>query len=407
MISAVFVDRPRLAVVMAIVITLAGLIAATRIPVAQFPDIVPPQVQVSTSFPGASAAVVAAVVAQPLEAAINGVDQMLYMQSNSGNDGSYSLTVSFNLGTNPDIDTVNVNNRVQAVLSKMPAEVQRQGIKVAKRSSAILEFAQVYSEDPKLTPLFVSNYVTINVLDAVARVPGVGQAVIFGAKDYAMRIWFDTDRLTSLGLMPTDIIAALQTQNVQGAIGRIGAQPTSEANQFQINLQTKGRLVTPKEFGDMVIRANPDGSVLRLHDIARVELAAANLDTESRLNGKPAVSIAVYLAPGANAVNTSAAVGRVLDQLATRFPAGMKHIVFYDSSTFVADTIGQVLKTLAEAFVLVVLVVFIFLGNIRATIIPAVVVPVSLIGTIAVLLAIGFSANTVTLLALVLAVGIV
>jgi hydrophobe/amphiphile efflux-1 (HAE1) family protein len=407
MISAVFVDRPRLAVVMAIVITLAGLIAATRIPVAQFPDIVPPQVQDSTSFPGASAAVVAAVVAQPLEAAINGVDQMLYMQSNSGNDGSYSLTVSFNLGTNPDIDTVNVNNRVQAVLSKMPAEVQRQGIKVAKRSSAILEFAQVYSEDPKLTPLFVSNYVTINVLDAVARVPGVGQAVIFGAKDYAMRIWFDTDRLTSLGLMPTDIIAALQTQNVQGAIGRIGAQPTSEANQFQINLQTKGRLVTPKEFGDMVIRANPDGSVLRLHDIARVELAAANLDTESRLNGKPAVSIAVYLAPGANAVNTSAAVGRVLDQLATRFPAGMKHIVFYDSSTFVADTIGQVLKTLAEAFVLVVLVVFIFLGNIRATIIPAVVVPVSLIGTIAVLLAIGFSANTVTLLALVLAVGIV
>jgi hydrophobe/amphiphile efflux-1 (HAE1) family protein len=407
MFSAVFIDRPRLAVVIAILITMAGLISWTRIPVAQFPDIVPPQVQVTTKFPGASAAVVESVVAQPLEGAINGVDKMLYMKSNSANDGSYSLTVSFNLGTDPDIATVNVNNRVQAVLSKMPAEVQRQGITVQKRSSAILEFLQVYSDDPKLTPLFVSNYVTINVLDAVSRVPGVGQAFVFGAQDYSMRIWFDIGRLASLGLMPADIITALQAQNVQGAIGRIGAKPTDEANQFQLNLQTKGRLVTPEEFGAIVVRANPDGSVLRVRDIARVELGAANLDTESRLNGKPAVSIGIYLAPGANAVNTSAAVSKLLDQLATRFPAGMKKIVFYDSSTFVADTIGQVVKTLLEAFALVVLVVFLFLGNIRATIIPAVAVPVSLIGTIAVLLAIGFSANTVTLLALVLAVGIV
>ena len=407
MLSAVFINRPRMAVVLAIIITLAGLIAWTRIPVAQFPDIVPPQVQVSTRFPGASAAVVESTVAQPLEAAINGVDQMLYMKSNSANDGSYSLTVSFNLGTNPDIATVNVNNRVQAVLSKMPAEVQRQGITVSKRSSAILEFAQFYSEDPALTPLFVSNYVTINVLDAVGRVPGVGQAFVFGAEDYSMRIWFRTDRLVSLGLVPSDIIAALQTQNVQGAIGRIGAKPTDDANQFQLNLQTAGRRVTPAEFGNIVVRANPDGSVLRVRDVARVELGPASQDTESRLNGKPAVSIGIYLAPGANAVDTSARVAAVLDQLATRFPPGMKKIVFYDSSTFVADTIGQVLKTLVEAFVLVVLVVFFFLGNIRATIIPAVAVPVSLIGTIAVLLLLGFSANTVTLLALVLAVGIV
>ena len=407
MLSAVFINRPRMAVVLAIIITLAGLIAWTRIPVAQFPDIVPPQVQVSTRFPGASAAVVESTVAQPLEAAINGVDQMLYMKSNSANDGSYSLTVSFNLGTNPDIATVNVNNRVQAVLSKMPAEVQRQGITVSKRSSAILEFAQFYSEDPALTPLFVSNYVTINVLDAVGRVPGVGQAFVFGAEDYSMRIWFRTDRLVSLGLVPSDIIAALQTQNVQGAIGRIGAKPTDDANQFQLNLQTAGRRVTPAEFGNIVVRANPDGSVLRGRDVARVELGPASQDTESRLNGKPAVSIGIYLAPGANAVDTSARVAAVLDQLATRFPPGMKKIVFYDSSTFVADTIGQVLKTLVEAFVLVVLVVFFFLGNIRATIIPAVAVPVSLIGTIAVLLLLGFSANTVTLLALVLAIGIV
>ncbi len=408
MLSAIFIDRPRLAVVIAIITTLAGIIAWTRIPVAQFPDIVPPQVQVSTRFPGASAAVVESTVAQPLEAAINGVDKMLYMKSNSGNDGSYSLTVSFDLGTNPDINTVNVNNRVQAALSRMPAEVQRQGITVIKRSSAILKFVQFYTDESSdLTPLFVSNYVTINVLDAIARVPGVGQAFMFGALDYSMRIWFQTARLTDLGLAPTDIIQALQSQNVQGAVGRIGAKPTIEGNAFQLNLQASGRRTTPEEFGAIIIRANPDGSVLRLRDVARVELGPATQDTESRLNGQPAVSIGIYLAPGANAVDTSAAVTSTLDRLAARFPPGMKRIEFYDSSVFVADTISEVLKTLTEAFALVVLVVFIFLGNLRATIIPAVAVPVSIIGTIAVLLLLGYSANTVSLLALVLAVGIV
>ncbi len=407
MFSAVFVDRPRLAVVIAVITTLAGLIAWTRIPVAQFPDIVPPQVRVTTRFPGASAIVVESTVAQPLEAAINGVDKMLYMKSNSSNDGSYSLTVSFDLGTNPDINTVNVNNRVQAALSKMPAEVQRQGITVSKQSSAILEFVQFYGEDPALTPLIISNYVTINVLDAIARVPGVGQAFMFGALDYSMRIWFQTARLTDLGLAPSDIIAALQQQNVQGAVGRIGAKPTPEGTSLQMNLQASGRRTTPEEFGAIVVRANPDGSVLRVRDVARVELGPATQDTESRLNGQPAVSIGIYLAPGANAVDTSTRVRETLERLERRFPAGMKKVVFYDSSIFVADTINEVLKTLVEAFVLVVLVVFVFLGNIRATIIPAVAVPVSIIGTIAVLLVIGFSANTVSLLALVLAVGIV
>ena len=407
MLSAIFVDRPRLAVVIAIITTLAGLIAWTRIPVAQFPDIVPPQVRVVTRFPGASALVVESTVAQPLEAAINGVDKMLYMKSNSANDGSYSLTISFDLGTSPDINTVNVNNRVQAALAKMPAEVQRQGITVSKQSSAILKFAQFYSEDPALTPLFVSNYVTINVLDAIARVPGVGQAFMFGALDYSMRIWFQTARLVDLGLAPSDIIAALQTQNVQGAVGRIGAKPTLEGNAVQMNLQASGRRVTADEFGAIVVRANPDGSVLRIRDVARVELGPATQDTESRLNGQPAVSIGIYLAPGANAVETSTRVRETLDGLERRFPAGMKKIVFYDSSVFVADTIYQVMKTLLEAFALVVLVVFIFLGNLRATIIPAVAVPVSVIGTIAVLLMLGYSANTVSLLALVLAVGIV
>ena len=407
MISAVFVDRPRLAIVIAIIMTLAGLIALTRIPVAQFPDIVPPQVSVSTRYPGASAAVVEATVAQPLEASVNGTDQMIYMKSNSANDGSYSLTVSFAIGTNPDINVVNVNNRVQAALSKLPAEVQRNGVTVQKRSSAILEFLQFYSEGGKQDPLFISNYVTINVLDQIARVPGVGQAFVFGALDYSMRIWFDIDRLNSLNMVPSDIINAIQSQNIQGAVGRLGAPPIDQRNPFQINLQTKGRLATPEEFRHIVIRANPDGSVLHVGDVARVELGAASMDTESRINGDPAVTIGIYLAPGANAVATSARVARTLDDLGKRFPAGMKKIIFYDSSDFVSETISSVIQTLFEAFVLVVLVVFVFLGNLRATIIPTVAVPVSLIGTFAVMLALDYTINTVSLLAMVLAIGIV
>ena len=358
-------------------------------------------------YPGASAAVVESTVAQPLEAAINGADRMLYMKSNSANDGSYSLTVSFQLGTDPDIDTVNVNNRVQAALSKLPQEVQRQGVTAQKRSAAILEFLGFYSEGAKQDPLFISNYVTINVLDRLARVQGVGQAFVFGALDYSMRIWFDTDRLISLNLAPSDIIAAIQAQNTQAAVGRVGARPTSADTQFQINLQTKGRLTSAAEFGDIVVRANPDGSVLRVRDVGRVELGAATQDTESRFNGDPAVTIGIYLAPGANAVATSARVSQTLKDLGTRYPDGLKTVVFYDSSTFVSDTIDEVIKTLGEAFVLVVIVVFLFLGNFRATFIPIIAVPVSLIGTFAVLLAAGFSANTVSLLAMVLAIGIV
>ena len=412
MFSAIFVDRPRLAIVIAIVTAMAGIIGMLRIPVAQFPDIVPPQVQVAARYPGASAAVVEATVAQLLEAQINGVDQMLYMKSNSANDGSYGLTVTFAPGTNPDINTVSVNNRVQATLARLPAEVQRSGVTVQKRSSAILSFLQFYSEGtadgkPGHTPLFISNYVTINVLDAVARVPGVGQAFVFGALDYSMRIWLDTERMIQLGLIPSDVIAAIQAQNVQAAVGRLGAKPTLETTQIQINLQTKGRLTSPEEFGAIILRATPDGGVLRVRDVARVELGAASQDTESRLNGNPAVTIGIYLAPGANAVQTSARVNATLDKLATRFPEGMKKIVFYDSSTFVSNTIDEVIKTLLEAFALVVLVVYLFLGNLRATIIPTVAVPVSLIGTFAILLVLGYTANTVSLLALVLAIGIV
>jgi hydrophobe/amphiphile efflux-1 (HAE1) family protein len=407
MFSAIFVDRPRLSAVIAILMTLAGGLSLFWLPVSQFPDIVPPQVLVSTVYSGASAPVVEATIAQPLESAIVGVDKMIYMKSNSGNDGSYSLNVAFDLGTNPDINTVNVNNRVQQALAKLPDEVRRQGINVRKRSTAILAFLQFYAEDAKYEPLFISNYVTINALDRLARVPGVGDAQLFGRLDYAMRIWFDTDRLVALNLVPSDIVDAVRAQNVQAAVGRIGSRPTTEGTQFQFSVQTQGRLVTPAQFEQIVVRANPDGSVLRLRDVARVELGAQNMDTESRLNGDPAVSIGLYLAPGANAVQTSARVRQVLEDMSTRFPAGLQARVFYDSSGFVTATIDEVVHTLVIAFLLVVGVVYVFLGSVRATIIPVVAIPVSLIGTFAVLLLAGYSANTISLLAMVLGIGIV
>ncbi len=407
MISSVFVDRPRLAIVISILLTLAGGLAMLRIPVAQFPNIVPPQVSVSTTYAGASASVVEQTVAQVIESAVNGVEGMIYMSSNSANDGTYNLSVSFALGTNPDIATVNVNNRVQSALARLPQEVQRAGVTVRKQSSAVLQFIALRSEKEEHDPLFLSNYATINILDRLARVPGIGQASIFGAMDYSMRIWFETDRLISLNLTPADVIAAIQAQNVQAAVGRIGAQPISSDQQYQINLQTKGRLSTPEEFGDIVIRANAQGSLLRVRDVARVELGAARMDTESRLDGRPVITIGTYLSPGANAVQASAALTRTLDEMARTFPEGMSYQTLYDTSTFVQDTIHEVIKTLLEAFVLVVIVVLLFLGSLRATIIPTIAVPVSLIGTFAVLLLLGFSANTVNLLAMVLAIGIV
>jgi hydrophobe/amphiphile efflux-1 (HAE1) family protein len=406
MISAIFVDRPRLAIVIAIVITIAGLLALTRIPIAQFPDIVPPQVQVSAAYPGASAAVVESSVAQPIEAQVVGVDKMIYMKSTSGKDGSYSLTVSFALGSDPDIDTVNVNNRVQIALAQLPAEVQQEGLTVQKKSSAILQFVVLYSENNKQDPLFITNYAVINVVDVLSRIPGVGQAFLFGKLNYSMRIWFDTKRLDNLKLTPADIIAAIQAQNVQAPVGRIGAQPISNDQQFQINVETQGRLTTPEQFGNIVLRANPNGSLLRIRDVARVDLGAQNQDIESRINGQPAVAIGIYLSPGANAIQTAALVKSNLQRLSQRFPPGLKYLVNYDTTTFVLDTVHDVLMTLLIAFGLVVLVVFLFLGSLRATLIPTIAVPVSVIGAFAVLLVMGYSANTVSLLAMVLAIGI-
>ena len=407
MLSAIFVDRPRLAIVIAVVTTIAGIVALFAIPLAQYPDIVPPQVSVTTTYPGASGAVVDATVAQPIEAQVIGVDKMIYMKSVSGDDGSYSLTASFELGTNPDINTVNVNNRVQTAIAQLPPDVQRQGLTVKKKSSALLGVIAVYSPKHTYDPLFLSNYVTINLLDQIKSTPGVGDATLWGPQDYAMRAWVRTDRLTGLGLTTGDIIDAIQTQNIQAAVGRIGARPISSEQQLQLNIQTKGRLSSVAEFENIVIRTNPDGSVLRLGDVARLELGAANLDRETRLNGGPAAAIAIYQSPGANAVSTLKAVRERVEALEKDFPEDLAWKITYDPTTFVTATIHEVIKTLMEAFVLVVVVVFLFLGSLRATLIPTLAVPVSLIGTFVALLAVGYSANTVSLLAVVLAIGIV
>jgi HAE1 family hydrophobic/amphiphilic exporter-1 len=405
--SAIFIDRPRLSIVISAVITIAGLIAILFIPVAQFPNIVPPQVAVTGYYPGASADVVEATVAQPIESQVNGVDKMLYMKSTSGSDGSYTLTVTFAVGTNTDINTVNVLNRVQLAQPKLPDEVARQGLTVKKKSSSLLQVMALYSPKGSYDALYLSNYATINILDTLARVPGVGEAGIYGPLSYSMRIWLETDRLTSLGIAINEIVNAVKGQNVQAALGRIGAQPALPDTQFQMTIQTKGRLSEVGEFENIVVRANPDGSVVRLKDVGRVELAAQSADSKGRFNGQPATIVYVAQAPDANALQVAEGVQKAMAELSKRFPADLAYDVMFDTTRFVKATVEEVLRTLLEAFVLVVLVVFLFLGSLRATVIPTVAVPVALIGTFAVLLAFGFTANTVSLFAVVLAIGIV
>jgi hydrophobe/amphiphile efflux-1 (HAE1) family protein len=407
MLSSVFIDRPRLAVVISIVITVAGLVALLQIPIAQFPNIVPPQIAVTANYAGAAAEVVEATVAQPIEARIIGVDNMLYMKSTSGNDGSYTLNVTFAVGTDPDLNTVKVQNRVGLAEAQLPSEVRAQGISVTKKSSALLQVVALTSPDGRYDQLFLSNYATINIIDQLKRVPGVGDVSLFSPSDYSMKVWLDTDRLTSFGLVPSDIGTALKSQNIQAAVGRIGAQPALPDQQFQLNIQSKGRLSTVEEFGAVVVRANPDGSFVRVRDVARVELAGRLEESIGRLDGKPAAVLGIYQSPGSNALDSAERIGKILEQLKPSFPEGADYRVTYDTTVFVKESIKGVLHTLGEAFVLVVLVVFLFLGNVRATLIPLLAVPVALIGTFGVMLALGYSANTVSLLALVLAIGIV
>jgi hydrophobe/amphiphile efflux-1 (HAE1) family protein len=407
MLSAVFIARPRLAAVISIVITLAGLVALTQIPIAQFPDIVPPQIEVRANYPGASAEVVEATVAQPIEAQVIGVDRALYLKSTSGSDGSYTLQVTFAVGTSPDINNILVQNRVTLAEPRLPSEVRAQGVSVKKRSSALLQVVALASPDGRYDQLFLSNYATINIIDQIKRINGIGDVLLFTPSDYSMRLWLNTDRMASLGLVPKDVANAVARQNIQAAVGRIGAQPALPDQQFQLNIQTKGRLTSPEEFGNIVVRANPDGSFVKVSDVARVELAAQLEESRGRQDGQPAVVLGLFQTPGSNALDTADKVKATLANLKQSFPQGVDYKITYDTTVFVRESINSLVHTLFEAFALVVLVVFLFLGNVRATIIPLVAVPVSLIGTFAVMLALGYSANTVSLLALVLAIGIV
>ena len=407
MISDVFIARPRLSAVISMVLTLAGLVALRVLPVAQYPDIVPPQVTVTASYPGAGAGVVETTVAQPIEARVVGVENLLYMKSTSGDDGSYKLTTTFAVGTDPDIAAVNVENRVALAMPGLPPEVTANGVSVQKQSSALLQVVAVSSDDPAHDSLFLSNYATNSMIDALKAVPGVGGAALFGPLDYSMRIVLDVDRMTALRVTPGDVVAALRSQNVQAAIGRIGAQPQGTDPEVQLNLTTEGRLGDPAAFGAVVLRAEPDGSFLRIRDVARVELGARSADVTSRIDGRLAALIGIYQRPGANALAVGDGVRSVLKKLEARFPPGLRTELAFDTTSFVEASVREVGRTLAEAFVLVVLVVFVFLGSWRAALIPLVAVPVALIGTFAVMLAFGFSLNTVSLLALVLAIGIV
>ncbi|WP_299812884.1 efflux RND transporter permease subunit [uncultured Roseibium sp.] len=407
MFSSFFIYRPKFALVISIVITIAGVLGYLSLPVEQFPDITPPVVNVTATYTGASAEVLEDTVAAPIEGQVNGVDDMIYMQSTSSASGTYSLDVTFAVGTDPDIATVNVQNRVSQATSQLPSDVTAQGVTVQKSSTNMLLVVTLYSPNGTFDPVFLSNYASINLKDTLARVPGVGRADVMTDFAYGMRIWLDPDKLTSLGMTPSDFIAAVQDQNIQVAAGQIGAPPVPDGQQFQYTVTAEGRLSTVEEFEQIILRTGNDGAVVTIGDIARVELGAQSYSASGEFNGKPATVLAVYQAPGANALQVSTAVLAQMENLSKNFPSDMEYAVPFNTTDFVQQSLDDVITTLFLTFMLVVTVVFVFLGNWRATIIPAVAIPVSLIGTFAVLLAFDMSLNTISLFALVLAIGIV
>ncbi|KQT88196.1 efflux RND transporter permease subunit [Aurantimonas sp. Leaf443] len=402
-----FVDRPIFATVISLVIFLGGIMAMTALPIEQYPELVPPQVQIQATYPGASAETIAQTVSAPIEQQVNGVEDMIYMQSTNSSTGSATITVTFASGTDPDQATINVNNRVQQAVPSLPEEVQRLGVTVAKQNSSILAVITMSSDDPRYDATYVSNYALLYVLDELKRIPGIGEAQLFGARDYSMRIWLRPDALAQYGLTPTDVATAIREQNAQFAAGQFGAEPNSNPLAFTYSVTTAGRLPDARAFEDIILRSDANASQLKLGDVARVELGAQDYSFNATSNGSPTVPIGIYLQPGANALNTLELVNARMTELQAQFPQGLRWAIPYDTTKFIKVSIEEVIKTFIEAMVLVFIVVFVFLQSFRATIIPMIAVPVSIVGTFGILLALGFSINLLTLFALVLAIGIV
>ena len=407
MISKFFIERPVLSNVIAILMMLVGAVALFNLAIAQYPDVVPPTVQVTTRYPGASAKTVIDTVALPLEQQVNGVEGMLYMQSYSGADGTYTLTVTFKIGTDLNFAQVLVQNRVSSALAQLPQAVQNQGVNVQKKSTSILLFVTLTSPDASYDSLYLSNYATINLKDELARLPGVGNVTVFGAGQYSMRVWLDPRRLQARGLMPQDVISAIQQQSQQVAAGQVGAPPAPSGQAFQYTLNINGRLADPAQFQDIIVKTGSNGDVTRVRDVGSVELGAQTYSQMFSLNKQPATGIAIFQSPGANALEVEHAVQKKMAELARGFPQGIKYDTPFDTTKFVSASIKEVYKTLIEAGFLVLIVILVFLQDWRATLVPATTVPVTIIGAFAAMAALGFTINLSTLFAIVLAIGIV
>ncbi|MBI3865373.1 MAG: efflux RND transporter permease subunit, partial [Planctomycetia bacterium] len=408
-----FIDRPVLGVVISLVIALAGLAAVKILPIAQYPEITPPTVQVSCSYPGASASVVRDTVAAPIEQQVNGVERMLYMSSQCTNDGGYNLTVTFDLGTNLDMAQVLVQNRVNLALPSLPDSVKAIGVSTKKKSPSILLVVNFFSEvdpatkKPVFDQLYLSNHATIYVRDKLARLTGVGDVAYLGQQDYSMRVWLDPEQLASNSLTATDVINVLKEQNVQVAAGQIGQQPVPLGQDFQYTLSTLGRLTEPEQFEQIIVKTGTSGEVVRLRDVSYSVLGAKNQDTRCTLDGQPSVGLAIYQLPGSNALETADNIRQQMKVLAEQFPTGMRYDIVYDTTPFIEESVNEVFHTLRDAVILVAIVVLLFLQDWKAMILPMIDVPVSLIGTFAVMYLMGFTLNNLTLFGLVLAIGIV
>src|SRR6185436_6284441 len=405
--SHFFIRRPIFAAVLSIIIFVMGLIAMWKLPISEYPEVVPPTIVVQASYPGANPKTISETVAAPLEQAINGVENSLYMFSQSTSDGVMALTVTFKLGTDVDKAQVQVQNRVAQALPKLPEEVRQLGVTTTKQSPDLTMVVHLFSPNSRYDEIYLRNYATLQVKDVLARIPGAGSVQVFGSGDYAMRIWLNPDKVAARNLTAGDVVNAIREQNIQVAAGAVGQQPVRDSVNFELQVNAQGRLVSEEEFGQIIVKTGPHGEKTLLKDIARIELGASGYSLRSLLNNKTAVSLPIFQSPGANALQLSDNVRRTMQELKQNFPEGIDYAVVYDPTVFVRHSIEAVVHTLVEAILLVVIVVIVFLQTWRASLIPLAAVPVSLVGTFAVMHAFGFSINALSLFGLVLAIGIV